>query len=359
MGAIRVRKLAREVTRDPEEVLGLLRDLGFSRYKSAEDMVAHNVAVKVRQAARAGVRAEPIPSVASRRSQPTASQASSGADLMAQLVPGVVPSGRSKPQPPPEPAPRPRPVAEPDPRDQEIAALREQLATARAEASDLASRLEEVLQPPAPEPEEAPQPEPLAASDGSPTLIDLLHERGLRGADEGERAFAALARLHALRDLIVELQPRDAARIAALLDKHLVLVGGTVPEGLDGGVTVSPDRAELGGAEDIERQLGRVGELLLLHGLRRVRVIGGAPRWHRLVRAGLDDRLEVDFQPPRPSDRVAAEQDAARCDAVVLWGTRPTPVVEEVYAAGRARVVAIDTPTLAAFSESIIGALLD
>src|SRR5262245_61965780 len=87
--AVRVKKLARELNQSPRHVLGVLHAIGFDRYRSPEDMLPDGTVDKVRRATRDGVEPVPVPGLASAPTK-TAPRASTGDDVMAKLVPGVV-----------------------------------------------------------------------------------------------------------------------------------------------------------------------------------------------------------------------------------------------------------------------------
>jgi hypothetical protein len=150
------------------------------------------------------------------------------------------------------------------------------------------------------------------AAHAAPTLADLLVERGLRGADEFERALIGLGTLRLLRDLVPLLEANDRAAVASLLRRGLLLVGGEVPDGLPAGVVgvrVAPERGELPGWNDLRRELSRTGEALMLHGLRHVSVSGAPPGWHRMIREAFDPRIELRFLPPGATDSGEERQD--------------------------------------------------
>jgi hypothetical protein len=191
-------------------------------------------------------------------------------------------------------------------------------------------------------------------------LAEVLEDRGLRGADEFERALGALSQARRMRELVPLLTVRDRVATLEVLREVLVLVGGDVPDGLPrgrGGVQVAPDREELPGWESLRRDLGRVGELLLLNGLRRVVVVGGHPTWQRLLREGVDARVDLRFQQaaPRASDEV--ESDEGRIDVVVFWGGEVTEEPEGGYGGSRLLVVHVGGDDLPGLARAVCAAL--
>lgn len=160
-----------------------------------------------------------------------------------------------------------------------------------------------------------------------PTVLQLLEERGLRGADEAERAVHALTGGRLFGRVLTGLRVEDPDALRRLLGERLVLAGGPAPENAGYPVvTVSPDRADLPALDVVARCLGKIGERLLLNGWRRVMVVGVAPRWHALMRDGVDRRVELSF-------RAVSSEEAAKQDLVVGWnaevegdGARPARI---------------------------------
>ncbi|MCA9493799.1 MAG: hypothetical protein KC621_27905, partial [Myxococcales bacterium] len=91
--ALRVRKLARELERSPEDVLLLLKDLGYERYRTPDDLLADDVVARARKAARTTPPRARVPSPARPAPSSVRAKPPAEADLMAQLVPGAVRTG--------------------------------------------------------------------------------------------------------------------------------------------------------------------------------------------------------------------------------------------------------------------------
>jgi hypothetical protein len=398
--AVRVRKIARELDRSPEDLLRLLKDLGYARFRSEDDMMPDPVAEQLRRAARSHPPRAVLP-VAARKpsSVPPPSAGPSADDLMAKLVPGVV---RVEGEPKPRARASSIPAASketatrearapregrPDGRSMELLAQlegeREKLSQERARLEALQERLlaeeralqvrqtelearaaelearaqaleqkqQQLQEAEAKEAEVKAQQAPkLALSRGAVlgnSVLALMEERGLRGQDEAERAIGALAGAHALGKLLGTLVPGDPVAFTRLLQERLVLVGGPIPEGLGvPAVTVSPERADLPGGERLGRTVGRIGELLLLNGLRRVLLVAVPPRWHALLREGMDRRVELLFRAALLREGREAEE-LGRVDVVVVWNAEIDPGI----ALGRGRVLSITTPTVGEFLE--------
>lgn len=360
---MRVRKMARELDRSPEDLLLLLKDLGHSRFRSGDDMLSDDVAEQLRKAARARPPQARLPTPRSRPAAQASAASPSGGDLMASLVPGVTktgaPAARPKSAPPraPERTPPSRAPAAQLPSAEEgagalLAAERERLAAERsaidARAAELDARAATLdLRAAALDARE------LALEARSQSLaeplydrgsaLSLLEERGLRGQDEAERAIAALASRHLLGGVLGALYPKDKASFARLLSERLVLVGGAIPDGLDApAVTVSPERADLPGGQTLTKLTNRVGEHLLLAGIRRVLLVGIPPKWHALLKESIDRRVELIF---RASLR---EEDSARNELVVGWNTELGLREEERK---QRKTLSISAPTVGEFLE--------
>jgi hypothetical protein len=379
--AIRVRKLAKELNRSPADVIGLLIAIGFPRYRTSEDMVPDELIDRLKRAIRDGVKPAAVQLQESERPQPLPTRAARP-DLMSQLVPGVVPVGRpSKPRaehavlaakpltaPPKPAAPDPASPAAPD-TAAAIAALeaargaltaevetlqaeRAALAAERARISEQRAALDHALTVARDATPQAP------AADGV-TLHDLLIRRGLRGRDEFERAIAALASQRMCGDLLTMLIASDVPAVELILRERLVFAQSEtspVPTGV-AAVIVGAERAEATDAVDLQRTLVKLGERLLLHGLRRVAVIGGRPSLHKQLREGVDGRIELRFSPPTVRARSDAEADVQRTDLVVLWAVAAAPEAREIYASSRAIVVEVTPLDLTAFVSRVEAAL--
>ncbi len=394
--AIRVRKIARQLRRSPDDVLEWLHALGFSQYRTPDDMLPAHAAAAVRVAAkRAG------PSIPRHAPTPTrvvagaqSARASSGkvqrgaSDPMSALVPGVdrlggpeshkarklpdqktgagklagsrpasVPSSpdaeaRHPPAQQESASVSPAATAERQALVQvgaELDARAAQLGADRARLDQERESLQTELQ--ATQQERARLREQLRRAETEPDeasfVVYQLIQRGLRGMDEFERAIGSLADSRQLRQIVELLRCDRPERLSALLQQRLVLTGGEVPEGLPGtlaAISVAPARADLPGKVQLDRALARFGEILLLHGLRRIAVVGGRPAWHKILREGLDVRVELKFPPPPPRTVEQARSDVSRTDLVVLWHADDSPVRDAEhsgYSDGRGIIVVV------------------
>ncbi len=362
--AVRVRKLARQLGRSPADVLRLLHALGYTRYRSAEDMVSDAVARRAAAAVRQGVSARPVQPRAARVREPARSAPPAGEDLMARLVPGVVPyAGRERHRAPPRELPgadresrsdEPGPGEASEASEEDHRALQAALDTVRAERDALRALVDELERG-----TEALQREVdalRAARDaGGDALVDVLRARGLVGRDEQVSALAGLLAVRALDP--AWLRVGDRAALERALAERLVLFGGEVPERLTGkaGVSVAMDRADLPAARALDLRLERAGELLMLHGLRRVRAAGVPPAWHRWLIEGIDPRISVDLVPGGPRDGERARSDAAGVDVLWLWDVHGDEDAERAWS--EAAVVARGPARPDAALDALIGAL--
>ena len=404
---IRVRKLARELRTSPEGVLSLLQQLGYERYRSPEDMVSDVVAAKLRSASPSSREPPRAPDPA--RPPPPGPGKPPGApsgDVMASLVPGVVrtEARRSAPGPTYHELATERLAAE----RQQLAAERQQLAAERqqlaaeqqqlateqqrlaAERQQLATEQQRLATeqqrlaaerqqlvaerqpqaggahgpaepvgacapgqgPPGPA-EPGGSTESVGASGGARPLLELFHERGLRGIDEAERALGVLATTRSLGRILEGVQVVQPEGFARILRDRLVLVGGALPDTLDlPAVIVSADRGDLPGGDDLARRCRAVGEQLMLLGLTRVVLLGIAPRWHALLRAGIDARVHLMFRSS------AGDLTRGEADAIMSWGRGLVPEPSQQAPRGaRLRVLEIEARDLGAWMEAVAQAL--
>jgi len=359
--AIRVRKLARQLKRPPVELLGILKSLGFDRYKSPEDMLSGTVEKKLRTAIREGVR--PVPVIAERvRKKPVESAPAPTGGLFPGVVrqhdgrfdapPQSAPPQSVLPQSAPPPSVTPSEPSGPDP-----AVLRATLEAERAvvEANRRALVAErEAL---------AAERSALLSRASQPTeavgLATVLERRGLLGADEAERAIRALAGSRRMAEVLPYLSVTDPEALLRWLQDVLVLVDGTPPEALanEAMVSVSSERADIPGAVVWRRLASTLSEKLLLNGARRVLVVGGSVRAHRLLRQGLDPRVDIRFRPCTEIVAADAEADVTRTDAVALWNVHEHEAATEVYDTGRALVARSSAIRVQSFVEDWIRAL--
>jgi hypothetical protein len=377
--AIRVRKLARELRKTPEEVLLQLHELGFQRFRTPQDMVGDAIANKVRKGTKTSFsRSAPqvIPPVLRRLPPASAVAPKDGATTMDQLVPGVVPQARATPTA----TQLQRELrAEAQRKQEQMDAERAELSAvnrtldARSDTldkreSELQQREQALVEAKASLEAEREQlqsqqasreVEPLVEVSGPwASLADVFGVRGLQGMDEQQRALEALAQARLLSGVLASLGTVDVEGLAALLRDQLVLVDGKIPSGMVG-VTVAPDRAECPGEERLQTGLKRVGELFLLNGVRRPLVVGLERRWARLFSSTIDKRIELQVGSGLVSNRTVADakQDVTRSDLILLWGGEPTEEARSVYQGSRCRWVTGPGGDFGSFLRWVVNAL--
>ncbi len=365
--AIRVRKLARRLGRSPADLLGVLQAIGVRRYRSPEDMLPDKVERKLLSALKDGVRPVPVEPVAVRQVSEPSPQRPVATGIFAGVRRQRDPRFETMEHAPNRPHSAPsdetmagegpaRAVRVPgEPADASTLhdALRAEREALRAEREALRAEREALV---AAREALAAEREALAAErarlealerPGVTPLQEVLEERGLKGADESERAIRALAESRRVAEILPYLRVEDAAGLHRYLSDVLVLVDGKPPEGVRGAlVAVAPERSEVPGAAEWRRLTSRVSEALLLNGARRVLIVGGPIRMHRLLADAFDPRIEVRFRPAQRVYATDAEADLAQVDALVLWRVEEAPEARTIYDRGRVHVARVSRPSV-------------
>jgi hypothetical protein len=358
------------------EILGILHAIGIDRYRSPEDMLSGPTEQKLLRAVKDGVRpvAVGVKAVAKPRVEVDAVPDGLFPDVQRQVDPRFqgLPTSTAAPDPRREPPakrpPVPKASVEPDvapsapstpsaptlappaPADLSptlavLAAEREALESARAAlvAERDALRAER----------EALEADRSRRASAAPSLEVVLERRGLRGLNEFERAIRALAEARRLGEILPYLSVADPVALDEVLRTRLLLVDGQAPPDLKGAlVSVAGERAELPGAAEWRRLTSSLSEALLLQGARRVLLVGGPVRMHRLLADALDPRIEVTFRPAHRMTVADAEADVQRTDAIALWTVSSDPESDAVLDAGRASVTRVDKPSVRALLDT-------
>ncbi len=266
----RVRKLAVELDVPVDSVVETLGRLGFPKYRSETDLVPDDVAERVRRTVRLAAGRGGTPPTLARIPAARPVRAAGPADLMSQLVPGVVPVHRRDP-----------PTATPSPRvETPVPILRE------PPPREVRARPEPVAPPP------------------PPLLLGAL----LSGIPEAERP-AALAQLAR------RLGPRLGAALA-------VLDEAAVREGLSDGC-----RGTEQDEGDVSTVLRGLADCLLLFGRRRLLVLGTKASAQVQLRQGLDRRIELTWRSVGGADVIEeVDVDPLAWDVAVVWGLEGRPV---------------------------------
>lgn len=415
--AIRLRKLAREIRREPADLLGILHALGYRRYRTVDDMLTDDIRARLLRAVRAGVEPELV-SDAAQPEAPKGSElerlASGDGDLMGGLMRGVTPLDRPASSPssaggspsssrshasgakasrapssvrvggnasgPTSGAALDDRAAMLDSRERTLELSKRRVEDAQRQVEEERGRIEalrvaveqeraslqdrrrslDALRAALDEERDA-LAEEGRSRDAAPTasLVSLLEARGLRGADEFERAIVGLARARRLQDVLLTLGTDDARALRRLLDDHLLLTGPHPPEGLaarsEATVTVAPDRAEVPDATDLARLGERLSDAILLDGWRSVRLVGGRSTLVRLLKDALDSRITLTWSPGTLRTVAAARADVSDADVVVLWGVDEEPGATALYDAARPVVVRTGASDLSRLIQDIVG----
>ena len=163
------------------------------------------------------------------------------------------------------------------------------------------------------------------APESPPPLAKLLEDRGLMGADEHRRLFAALSELRLLEQLVKWLEPSDSPSVARVLDERVALLGGCDDCPAAPGraiVRVPKERCEVCQGSDIRRSVRHFVDACLNLGLTRVTVVGGSPKYHRQLKELVNHRqLSLALVPGNVRrTQKQADHDIAASDVVLLWG---------------------------------------
>lgn len=154
------------------------------------------------------------------------------------------------------------------------------------------------------------------------SLETLLRQRGLRGEDERAHAVRALIQTRRWSQISAQLKPIDQVGLSALVERYVLLHCGQddcpVP-GSIAAVQVSRTRCELCGGHGQRVALLRFSEGLMLHGIRRLAIVGGTPAYQRVLRDGLDPRIECrlllgDDDPGEDPPRLVIDWDPSGLD---------------------------------------------
>ncbi|MCB9744863.1 MAG: hypothetical protein H6741_04045 [Alphaproteobacteria bacterium] len=221
------------------------------------------------------------------------------------------------------------------------------LEDARAELCATRAHVEVLERRSAQEAAPAPAPEPAPAPPESiGSLSEMLLARGLKGEDEAASAVRALMQARRWEQVAGQLTPEHPESLRALLQDRLLLHCGrescaTPPGSVP--VHVAASRCECCGGGDLARSLRRLGETLLLNGMRRVSLVGVSPAWARVITEQLDARVELVLLQGAPS---------AECQLLLAWhAPLPAELPEGLQA------LHSEAPSLAGFADEVTGEL--
>ncbi|MFT5586426.1 MAG: hypothetical protein ACI9VR_004024 [Cognaticolwellia sp.] len=350
---IPVSELASDLRISPSELRRRLGQAGLLRHVMPDDSIPAGMVDNV--------------ATAVRRQASPAQPPSAGLDLDSLMAAtGVKPMKRSptpRPQqaPRPQPAPRAQHVQHRDPKVpaaalaplQELATRLVRAKSANAELAVKNRELEREMdtlrltlaktQARALEAQESAHALQVSAGEEgvSARLSDLLETRGLIGEDERNAAIRALIDVRRWDAIAADLKPLDPSAARSALELFVVMACGRgqceTPKGM-GCVQVTPRRCEVCGGEGPKRHLRRLGDAMLLHGLRRVALVGGPAGYRRMVRENLDERIRM----LTGSKAAAVDLEGVQC--LILWGDTPVPEVSmpTLHVQGRGLVQLVD-----------------
>lgn len=375
---MRIRKLAKELGSTSDAVLGLLRRLGQTRYDDPEQQLPDGVEAVVRRHAKDLV-AAPAPPPPARTRRPDSgipaewlseagleprvdpmeeraafdkamagvrkmgapggkrTAAKPPAPKVGPLVPparplatpGPVPKLASSPRAaaPPAPLPPPRdPVAEwrgrAEAAEAELALLRGRVEADEVEKAVLRERVDAAERDfaDADAHRRSIQRQLSEREGGAPVpLRDVFARRGLLGDDEASLALRALLDAHRERELLGEIQVAGADALEAYLwDRVLLLAEGEdAPPGV-AVVRVPVERSEGHQSGPNRAAMARFSTACLVTNKRRIVIVGGSPAYHRVLREGIDPRIDLRLVAGNRRGRIPETQGA---DHVFVWAS--------------------------------------
>lgn len=202
-----------------------------------------------------------------------------------------------------------------------------------------------------------------AAGPREDSLESVFRRRGLVGEDEAVAALRVLLdsrRFAAMQGLLRVTEPNEAV---SLLRAQVALHCGREDCPAPNGVSIlrgSPERCEVCEGSDMRRGLRRFSEALMLEALLRVVVVGGSPGYHRMLREGVDRRVDLRLvagDARRTGSQ--AQADLSWAQLVIIWGgTILDHKVSELYSGGPARTLRIAHRGLSGLLDQVVRALM-
>jgi hypothetical protein len=129
----------------------------------------------------------------------------------------------------------------------------------------------------------------------APTALrEVFERRGLRGDDEIALALRALVDARRTAEVLDAVYLSDPRALEDVLWSRLLLVadGEEVPAGLVP-VRVPSERSEAPESSPNRAALTRFSTACLVHGARKIVIVGGSPAYHRVLREGVDKRIDL------------------------------------------------------------------
>jgi hypothetical protein len=154
----------------------------------------------------------------------------------------------------------------------------------------------------------------------APTALRAVFERrGLRGDDEIAMTVRALVDARRTAELVDAMQLLDPRALEEVLWNRLLLVaeGEELPPGLVG-VRVPADRSEAPDSGPNRAAMTRFSTACLVRGARKIVIVGGSPAYHRVLREGIDKRIDLRLVDGTRRGQIPEVQ---RADFVFVWAS--------------------------------------
>ena len=380
--ATRVKKLAKELGRTPEEILGMLHALGFPRYRSVDDQLPKAMVERVKGGWRKGVvpvafvLGEQQVSSSKRAEKKTATQ--EAGDWMQSALPGVKPldaeseiqggAKRSKPPSAKKAGAVKSATLKPDPSNVEPKVFERHKKQSEAIIAHLTQRVEqlerEALESSAKRQElEAANTGLLTALNGlrgrRPGLIEVCARRGITGTEQIAETLAGLIQKGLVGDLLPLLRVDNEEHWVRHLHRHVLLLpqgkGAIQTELVQ--VQVDPAKADLTDPRETVRLVQRLSGQMLLFGVKSVVVVGPGDGLGRLVEELMDRRIQWHHFVLTEGTEKQVLDMAKRVDALLVWNTRVSRDIVKTYRSAKRPVVIVKDGGLGALVEGVCTAL--
>lgn len=150
------------------------------------------------------------------------------------------------------------------------------------------------------------------------TIRAACERRGLLSDDEIAAALRALLDAHRVSELARLALAQPEALDELLWERVLLLAEeDAVPAGVVA-VRVPPDRSEGRSASPNRSAMSRFTTACLVHNVKRVVIVGGSPAYHRLLKEGIDPRIDLRLI---QGDRRGSVPQVPGADIVILWAS--------------------------------------
>lgn len=178
------------------------------------------------------------------------------------------------------------------------------------------------------------------------SLLDVLEDRGLAGADEAIRVLQSLMEKRPT-ELMQAIQLTSAEPLASLLEQRVALVAHDLDVNLGPDcviVRVSPERCEISGGSDIRVHFRRLLDACRQAQVHKLTIVGGSPAYRsELKRLAEPHHKELELNlvsGTQRRERKRADADMRTSDLVVIWGaTELDHSVSSVYTRAENRLI--------------------